>query len=176
MTNREAEGARREGNGEWRMANGECGVRIPHSAFRIPHWRAGGFTLIELLVVMFILGLLAAIVVPKYVGHVGKSKQQAAQAQIEIFGTVLDTFRLDVGRYPTTEEGLEALRKAPSTVGNWNGPYLPREIPKDPWDNAYVYKSPGEHGEYDLISYGADKAPGGEGENKDIVSWKGLGQ
>lgn len=132
-----------------------------------------GFTLIELLVVITILGLLALLVAPKMLGRVGPAKQKAAQTQIELFGTALDTFRLDVGRYPTTSEGLQALRTHPGIEG-WNGPYLQKEIPLDPWVNPYIYTSPGNHGEYDLISLGADKIQGGEGENQDIVSWKGL--
>lgn len=132
-----------------------------------------GFTLIELLVVITILGLLAVLVVPKMMGRVGPAKQKAALAQIELFGTALDTFRLDAGRYPTTAEGLQALRANPGVDG-WNGPYLQKEIPLDPWGNAYVYISPGSHEDYDLISLGADKTQGGEGENQDIVSWKGL--
>ncbi|MEK6691111.1 MAG: type II secretion system major pseudopilin GspG [Nitrospirota bacterium] len=134
-----------------------------------------GFTLIELLVVITILGLLALLVAPKMLGRVGPAKQKAAQTQIELFGTALDTFRLDVGRYPTTSEGLQALRTNPGIEG-WNGPYLQKEIPLDPWVNPYIYTSPGNHGEYDLISLGADKIQGGEGENQDIVSWKGLDQ
>lgn len=130
----------------------------------------GGFTLIELLVVVIILGLLAALVGPRLFGRVGRSMQAAAQVQIELFGTALDQFRLDVGRYPVTAEGLEALRTNPNLPG-WDGPYLRKAIPLDPWGNPYHYRSPGEHGEYDLWSYGADGAPGGEGENRDIVSW-----
>jgi general secretion pathway protein G len=133
-----------------------------------------GFTLIELLVVIIIIGLLAALVGPRLFGKVGTAKLKAAKAQIELFGTALDTLRLDVGRYPTTEEGLRALREKPSAMENWKGPYLPKEIPVDPWNRAYVYKSPGEHGDYDLISYGLDGAPGGEGENEDVVSWKDV--
>jgi general secretion pathway protein G len=133
-----------------------------------------GFTLIEILVVVIIIGLLAALVGPKLFGKVSAAKQSAAKAQIELFGTALDTFRLDVGRYPTAEEGLKALREKPSGVEGWQGPYLPKEIPIDPWGTPYVYKSPGEHGDYDLISYGLDKVEGGEGENQDIVSWKDV--
>lgn len=132
-----------------------------------------GFTLIELLVVITILGLLALLVFPKFVGKVGPAKQKAALSQIALLGTALDTFRLDVGRYPTTAEGLQALRTNPGIDG-WNGPYLEKEIPLDPWGNPYVYISPGSHGDYDLMSLGADKAQGGEGENQDIVSWRGL--
>ena len=134
-----------------------------------------GFTLIELMVVMIILGLLAALVAPRMFGRVGEAKQKAAYAQIELFGTALDSFRLDVGRYPTTAEGLEALIVKPPGVETWNGPYLKKsEIPLDPWGNPYHYESPGKHGDYDLYSLGADNAEGGEGENKDIVSWESL--
>jgi general secretion pathway protein G len=136
--------------------------------------REKGFTLIEILVVVIIIGLLAALVGPKLFGKVGIAKQSAAKAQIELFGTALDTFRLDIGRYPTAEEGLKALREKPSGVEGWQGPYLPKEIPVDPWGTPYVYKSPGEHGDYDLISYGLDKVEGGEGENQDIVNWKDI--
>jgi general secretion pathway protein G len=134
-----------------------------------------GFTLIELIVVMIILGLLAALVAPKYFGRVGQAKQKAAQTQIELLGTALDSFRLDVGRYPTTSEGLEALIRQPADAEGWNGPYLKKEeIPLDPWRHPYQYRSPGEHGDYDLFSYGADNAEGGEGEDADIVSWRSL--
>lgn len=144
---------------------------LQHPPSNIRHPK--GFTLIELLVVVIIIGLLAALVGPRLFGRVGKSKQAAAQAQIELFGVALDNFRLDVGRYPTTEEGLQALQTNPG-LDDWDGPYLKKEIPLDPWGRPYVYKSPGEHGEYDLISYGADGAPGGEGENADLVSWQVL--
>ncbi len=133
-----------------------------------------GFSLIELLVVMIIIGLLAALVGPRLFGKVGTARKQAAHAQITSLGTALDTFRLDVGRYPDTSEGLDALRIAPGSTDNWDGPYLSKDVPKDPWKKEYVYFSPGDHGDYDLISYGADGEPGGEGENKDITSWAGL--
>jgi general secretion pathway protein G len=135
-----------------------------------------GFTLIELLIVMIILGLLAALVAPRMFGKVGKSKQKAAQAQISLFETALDTYRLDAGKYPTTEQGLEALRIKPEGEDNWDGPYLPKEIPLDPWGHAYEYSSPARHGDYEIISYGADGQPGGDDENMDIVSWKSLGK
>ncbi|MBI4688189.1 MAG: type II secretion system major pseudopilin GspG [Nitrospirae bacterium] len=136
---------------------------------------AKGFTLIELMVVIVILGLLAAIVIPRFIGRVGPAKQKATHAQIELLGTALDSFRLDVGRYPATEEGLQALITKPSGAEEWSGPYLKKqEIPLDPWGNPYHYESPGKQGDYDLYSYGADNAEGGEGENQDIVSWKGL--
>jgi general secretion pathway protein G len=135
-----------------------------------------GFTLIEILIVVIIIGLLASLVGPKLFSKVSGAKQKSAKAQIELFGTALDAFRLDVGRYPTTEEGLKALREKPSGIEGWQGPYLPKEIPSDPWGKSYVYKSPGEHGEYDLISFGLDGVEGGEGENMDIVSWKDVGK
>ncbi len=133
--------------------------------------RRAGFTLIELLVVMLILGLLAALVGPKLFGKVGKAKIRAAKAQISLLEDALDAFRLDVGRYPTTEEGLQALVEQPSGVTKWDGPYLKKKVPKDPWGHDYVYKCPGEHGDYDLYSLGADGEEGGEGENADITSW-----
>jgi general secretion pathway protein G len=131
-----------------------------------------GFTLVELLVVMIIIGLLAALVGPRFIRQEEKAKIKATKAQIELFGTALDTFRLDVGRYPRAEEGLEALRTKPGGLERWDGPYLKKELPLDPWGKAYVYKSPGEHGPFDIISYGADGAPGGEGDNRDITSWE----
>lgn len=137
--------------------------------------RQKGFTLIELLIVMVILGLLAALVGPRMFGKVGKSKQKAAKAQISLFETALDTYRLDVGKYPTTDQGLQALREQPDGVEKWDGPYLPKKVPPDPWGNAYVYRSPGEHGDYDILSLGADGSPGGEGEDADVVSWEALG-
>jgi general secretion pathway protein G len=130
-----------------------------------------GFTLIELLVVMVIIGMLAGLVGPRLFGRVGKSKQAVAQAQIEMLGVALDNYSLDVGQYPTSEQGLQALQVNPNIEG-WSGPYLKKEVPLDPWNNPYVYASPGDHGEFDLVSHGADRAPGGEGESSDIVSWK----
>jgi len=134
--------------------------------------RDSGFTLIELLVVVIIIGLLASLVAPKFFGKLGASRQKTAKAQIELFGAALDEFRLDNGRYPDTEEGLSALRDKPEDLENWSGPYLPKAIPKDPWGHEYVYRSPGEHYDYDLISYGRDGEQGGEGEDSDIVSWE----
>lgn len=132
-----------------------------------------GFTLIEIMIVVIIIGLLAGLVGPRLFGKLTQAKQKAAKAQIELFGTALDALRLDVGRYPATEEGLKILREKPSGLEAWKGPYLPKEIPMDPWGKPYIYKSPGEHGEYDLLSYGLDGVEGGEGENQDVVSWKG---
>jgi general secretion pathway protein G len=131
-----------------------------------------GFTFFEILVVITIIGLLAALVGPRLWGKISGAKQSAAKAQIELFGTALDAFRLDLGRYPSTEEGLRALREKPSGADNWQGPYLPKEIPLDPWKKPFAYRSPGEHGDYDIISYGADGVEGGEGESEDVVSWK----
>jgi general secretion pathway protein G len=137
------------------------------------HTGQAGFTLIELLVVIIILGLLAGLVGPRLLGRVGQSKQAAARAQIELFGAALDQYRLDVGSYPASGAGLEGLVKNPG-ANNWNGPYLKKgSVPKDPWGNPYKYKCcPGDHGEYDLWSDGADGGPGGEAENADITSWQ----
>jgi general secretion pathway protein G len=132
-----------------------------------------GFTLIELLVVMVILGLLAALVVPNYVRQGEKARIKAARVQIENLGAALDTFRLDIGRYPTSQEGLDALRERPTGVDRWDGPYLKKEIPKDPWGNSYVYRSPGDKEPYELFSYGADGVAGGAGDGADIKSWEG---
>ena len=131
-----------------------------------------GFTLVELLVVMVIIGLLAALVGPKLFPKLGKGKQSAAKAQIELLSQGLDQFRLDVGRYPTTQEGLAALVTNPGGVDNWDGPYLKKALPNDPWGKAYGYQCPGTHGEFDIYSYGRDGAPGGEGEDKDVTSWE----
>ncbi len=133
-----------------------------------------GFTLIELLIVMVILGLLAGLVGPKMWGRLGSAKQKTAKSQIALFETALDSYRLDSGRYPTTEQGLQALRTKPSDVEKWDGPYLPKEIPADPWGNPYQYRSPSDHGDYEILSLGADKMPGGEGENSDVVNWKDI--
>ena len=122
-----------------------------------------GFTLIELMVVMVIIGLLAALVVPKFFGHVDKALQRDTQAQIELLGQALDLYRLEKHKYPGSDEGLQAIRT-----------YLKKDVPKDPWGNDYVYRSPGQHGDYDLLSYGADNAEGGEDNNMDIVSWKNI--
>jgi general secretion pathway protein G len=130
-----------------------------------------GFTLVEILVVMVIIGLIASLVGPRLFPKLGKGKQSAAKAQIELLGQGLDQFRLDVGRYPTTQEGLNALMVNPGGIDQWEGPYLKKELPKDPWERPYIYQCPGTHGEYDLFSYGRDGALGGEGEDKDVVSW-----
>ena len=130
-----------------------------------------GFTLVELLVVMVIIGLIAALVGPRLFPKLGKGKQSAAKAQIELLGQALDQFRLDVGRYPATQEGLNALVTNPG-IEKWEGPYLKKELPVDPWGRPYLYQQPGAHGEYDLYSYGSDGAQGGEGEAADVASWK----
>ena len=124
--------------------------------------RQAGFTLIEIMVVMVIIGLLMALVGPNLIGRSEKAKVQAAAMQIERLGTVLDTFRLDVGRYPTTQEGLQVLVQRPMGVDRWDGPYINKGIPKDPWDRPYIYRSPGEAGRpYDLYSLGRTGQPGG---------------
>jgi len=130
-----------------------------------------GFTLVELLVVMVIIGLLAALVGPRLFPKLGKGKQAAAKAQIELLGQALDQFRLDVGRYPTTQEGLNALMINPG-IERWEGPYLKKALPLDPWNRPYIYQSPGTHGEYDIFSYGRDGSPGGDGEDRDVTSWE----
>lgn len=137
-----------------------------------PH-RAGtrGFTLLELLVVMVIIGLLAGYVGPRLFGQIGKSQAKAARAQIEALGKALGQYRLDVGHFPTTEQGLDALVHAPSGEPHWSGPYLAKAVPPDPWGRAYKYTAPGQHDDYDLLSLGRDGQPGGEGEDADLVSW-----
>lgn len=131
-----------------------------------------GFTLIELLVVLTILAMLAALVVPRVFRNLEKAKVNTAKAQIAAFETALGSYRLDVGAFPTTDMGLQALRVRPAGVENWDGPYVPKDIPLDPWNHPYVYRCPSEHGDYEIISYGADGREGGEGLDQDIVSWK----
>ena len=132
-----------------------------------------GFTLVEILVVITIIGLIMALVGPRVVNYLSESKVKAAKIQVESFASALDLFYLDAGRYPTTSEGLAALAQRPGSIGAWNGPYLRGGVvPNDPWGHPYVYRSPGEHGAYDIISYGADGQEGGTGTAADIESWK----
>ena len=141
---------------------------------RKPAARSGataGFTLLELLVVLVIIGLLAGYVGPKYFSQLGKSEAKVARAQMDAIEKALDHYRLDVGRYPTTEQGLAVLYVRPQNEPKWAGPYLKKEVPPDPWGRAYQYRSPGQHGEYDLLSFGKDGQAGGTAEATDITSW-----
>jgi len=131
-----------------------------------------GFTLIELLIVMIILGLIASLVAPKMFNKVSSAKTGTARSQIELLGTALDAYRLDNGAYPTTAQGLNALREAVQGQETWEGPYLPKPVPDDPWNRPYMYKSPGDHGDYDLYTYGRDGQAGGEDEDEDVASWE----
>lgn len=130
-----------------------------------------GFTLLELLVVMVIIGLLAGYVGPKYFAQIGKSEVKVARAQIDALEKALDQYRLDVGRYPGAEAGLNALVARPASEPKWQGPYLKKAVPDDPWGHPYIYRIPGEHGEFDLFSYGRDGQSGGSGEDADITNW-----
>lgn len=136
-----------------------------------PLGRMAAFTLLELLVVVAIIGLLAGYVGPKYFGQLGKAEVKSARAQIDAMEKSLDQYRLDVGRYPTTEQGLNALVTQPAGAAKWAGPYLKKGVPLDPWGKSYNYKSPGEHGEVDIFSHGRDGTPGGSGEDADITNW-----
>jgi general secretion pathway protein G len=135
------------------------------------HSREAGLTLIELLVVMVIVALFATIVGTRVGRNVDKARQVTAKSQISEYETALEQFKLEVGRYPSNDEGLQALRSRPSNAPNWDGPYLRKEVPPDPWGRAYVYRFPGSHGDFDLLSMGADGQEGGEGDNMDIVNW-----
>jgi general secretion pathway protein G len=138
--------------------------------------RPSGFTLIEILVVIVVIAILATLVAPNIFQHVGAAKSATAKSQIEMLGAALDAYRLDNGTYPTTQQGLEALWEKPTMdpPANWRAPYLRKPVPLDPWGKAYVYQFPGTANlqGYDLVSYGADGKPGGEGEDADIMSWK----
>lgn len=151
-----------------------AGRRVPGAARalggrrgRLPH----GFTLLELLVTLVIVGLLAGIVGPNVFKQMGKSEVKAARAQMDGLQKALDQYRLDVGRYPATEQGLAALWSKPGNEPRWAGPYLSKAVPQDPWGRDYLYRSPGEHGEYDLATLGKDGREGGDGENQDVMSW-----
>jgi general secretion pathway protein G len=131
-----------------------------------------GFTLVELLVVMVILVLLASLVAPRVMGYLGSSRTKTAKVQIENLSTSLELFKLDTGRYPTGREGLQALVQAPPGLRNWNGPYLKKDqVPLDPWGQPYRYRQPGERGDFDIMSLGADNREGGQGEDQDVATW-----
>ena len=136
----------------------------------MPTPRESGFTLLELLVVLVIIGLLAGYVAPRYFSQVGKSEVKVAQAQMDAFDKALVQFRLDIGRFPTTEEGLDALVKKPANEPKWNGPYLSKAVPNDPWNRPYLYRNPGEKGDFDLVTLGKDGKPGGTGEDADLTN------
>lgn len=150
------------------ISRSACGRR-----HRPQRHRPRGFTLMELLLVLVIVGLLAALVGPTLYQRIKPAKEAAARMQIENFGVALDSFLVDMGRYPSTQEGLAALRAKPTGAPDaWNGPYLKKELPPDPWGHPYVYRAPGRSGGYEIVSYGADGREGGEGENADITSWQ----
>ena len=134
--------------------------------------RDKGITLIELLVVMVIIAMFATLVGQRLFRNVEKARQTQAKAQISEFESVVDGYRLDVGRYPTTEEGLNALQVRPPNAENWDGPYLKKSVPLDPWGHPYIYRCPGQHGDYDIAALGVDGQEGGEGDNSDITNWK----
>ena len=135
--------------------------------------RQRGMTLIEILVVLVLIGVVMGVVAGNFIGRGEEAKRKAAKIEIEQIGQTLDLYKLETGRYPTTQEGLQALISAPAGVNNWNGPYWKKStVPKDPWGNEYKYASPGQHGAYDIYSYGADGKEGGDGANKDINSWE----
>ena len=138
-------------------------TKVRKSASPLPLSNSRGFTLLEIIVVITIIAILTALVAPRFFGHVDQARQVDAQAQIGLLGQALDLYRLEKGKYPSNEEGLKAIQS-----------YLKKELPKDPWRNEFHYKSPGDHGDYDLVSYGADNAEGGEDNDLDIVSWKNI--
>lgn len=134
--------------------------------------RSAGFTLMELLVVLAILGLLMSLVAPQVLNQLGGAKTKTALIQIRDLEQALEMYKLDVGRYPNTEQGLAALVTRPGESAGWNGPYLKGAIPDDPWGRAYIYKYPGERGEIDIYTYGQNGAPGGDGEDADVGNWQ----
>lgn len=141
---------------------------IAHGGRPLPAVPPRGFTLLEMLVVLVIIGLLTSYVAPRFFAQIGRSEVKVARAQIEAFGKALDQYRLDVGRYPSTEQGLAALVSPPDRQPRWQGPYLAKALPKDPWGNDYAYFAPGAQGEYEIIAYGRDGKPGGQGEDADV--------
>lgn len=148
------------------------GLNSRYLHMHLPTSRQRGFTLLELLVVMVIIGLLVGYVGPRYFSQIGKSEIKAARAQIDALEKALDQYRLDTGHYPTTEQGLAALNTRPSGEPRWDGPYLKKSVPPDPWGRPYLYLQPGEHGEFDLFSHGKDGQPGGTGEGADVTNWQ----
>ncbi len=153
------------------MKSNNCASVSLLPIFRATPRRTYGFTLLELLVVMVIIGLLVGYVGPKYFSQVGKSEVKAARAQINALEKALDQYRLDTGHYPSTEQGLNSLFAKPANEGRWDGPYLKKSVPADPWGKPYQYAAPGEHGEFDLYSFGKDGQPGGADEAADITNW-----
>lgn len=133
--------------------------------------KTAGFTLIEIILVVVIMSLIAAIVVPRFFNKVERSKRQIARTQIVMLENGIKLFKLDTGRFPTSEEGLAVLQKNPGNIVHWDGPYMEKTLPRDPWGRAFLYVCPGSHWDFEIISLGADGKPGGEGENQDVVNY-----